>query len=166
MNIEDLFKQGPLEGIVSGCIRDTITAHGPINRDGAGSASKRIVAAFRGRVLDSFRSEHEKLPAVAQSEQILQLQKEVAELTNQRNRAQKQERRWRQKCVDNGIPLGDESNAPNLNLYANTIKVVFEQVIPKAAFMTPDELFQLVDADTMGEILTTAQRIEAGSNNE
>ena len=166
MNVEDLFKQGPLEGMVSGCIRDTIIAHGPVTRETVGSASKRIVASFRGRAMDIFRTYHEKLPAVSQSEQILQLQKEVAELTNRVNRATKSERRWRHKCVENGIPLGDATNAPNLNLYANTIKTVFEKVIPNAPFLTPDEIFQLVDADTMGEILSVAQRIEEGSNNE
>ena len=157
MNVEDLFKLGPLEGIVSGCIRDAIIAHGPVTRETVGSVSKRIVAAFRGRVLDIFRSHHEKLPVVSQSEEILQLQKEVAELTTQRNRAQKQERRWRQKCVNNGIPLGEETTAPNLNLYANKIKIVFEKVVPDDA---------LVDANTMEEILSVAQRIEDGSNNE
>lgn len=159
MNVEDLFKQGPLEGIVSSCIRDTIIAHGPVTRETVGSASKRIVAAFRGRVLDIFRSHHEKLPVVSQSEQILQLQKEVSELKNRVNRANKQERRWRKKLVENNIPLDGEVKL-GLDDYASTIRLAFENL-----YGNDDrdyERFNLFDVDTVGEIHALAKNIEEG----
>lgn len=160
MNVEDLFKQGPLEGIVSGCIRNTIMAHGPVTRETTGSASKRISAAFRGRAMDMFRSEHEKLPAAAQSEQILQLQKEVAELTNRVNRANKQERRWRKKLVENNIPLDGEVK-PGLDDYASTIRLAFENLYASSCSDRDYERFNnLFDADAIGEIHTLAQSIE------
>lgn len=160
MNVEDLFKIGPLEGIVSGCIRDTIIAHGTVTRETVGSASKRIVAAFRGRVLDMFRSNHEKLPAVSQSEEILQLQKEVAELTNRVNRANKQERRWRKKLVENKIPLDGEVK-PGLDDYASTIRLAFENLYASSCSDRDYERFNdLFDADTVGEIHTLAKSIE------
>lgn len=158
MNIEDLFKQGPLEGVVSGCIRDTIIAHGPVTRETVGSASKRIVASFRGRVLDFFRSHHEKLPVAAQSEKILQLQKEVAELTNRVNRANKQERRWRKKLVENNIPLDGEVK-PSLDDYAGTIRLAFENLYGNDD-RDHERFSNLFDADTLGEIYTLAKSIE------
>lgn len=158
MNVEDLFKIGPLERLVSDCVRQTISAHGPVTHDTNGSASKRIVGAFRGRLLDIFRTNQEKLPDTVQSEQILQLQKEVAELTNRVNRANKQERRWRKKLVENNIPLDGEVK-PSLDDYASTIKLAFENL-----YGNDDRDYErfnnLFDAEVVSKIHTLAKSIE------
>lgn len=158
MNIEDLFKQGPLEGIISGSLRDTIAAHGPITRDWIGSAAKRIAAAFRGRTLDLFNADKEKLACVAHDEQIVNLQKEVEELRIRVSRANSQERRWRKKLVENNIPLDGEVK-PSLDDYASTIRLAFENL-----YGNDDRDYErfnnLFDADAVGEIHTLAKSIE------
>jgi hypothetical protein len=151
MNIEDLFKQGPLEGIVSAALRDTIIAHGPVTRDWIGSASKRVVAAFRGRVLDLVKTDKEAVVCSAHSEQIEKLQKEVEELRSRLSRANSQERRWRKKLVQNNIPLDGEVK-PSLDEYASTIRLAFE--------IDNERFTNLFDADTIGEVYTLAKSIE------
>lgn len=154
MNIEDLFKQGPLESIVSAALRDTINAHGPITREWIGSASKRAVAAFRGRLLDLFKAEENKVSCVAHSEQIERLKKEVEELQKRVSRANSQERRWRKKLVENNIPLDGEVK-PSLDDYASTIRLAFENL-----YGDSDHLYQLVDPDAVGEVISVATQID------
>jgi len=158
MNIEDLFKQGPLEGILSGALRDTIIAHGPVTRQTIGSFAKRAAARFRGQLVDSFKNDAEKVPCTVHSEQILRLQKEVEELKKRVGRANSQERRWRKKCVDHDIPLDGEVS-PSLDEYAGIIKLAFENL-----YGNDDRDYErfnnLFDPDTTAEVISVAKQIE------
>lgn len=43
----DLTERGPLESKIVGAIRDAINAHGPITKENAPSAAKRVIGAIK-----------------------------------------------------------------------------------------------------------------------
>lgn len=101
----DFFEEGPLERMVSGALRDTITAHGAIDHKQVGSASKRFVCALRARIRGV--STNKKLLCQAHEEVIKELRKEIEELKKLKERANSQERRWRKLLQKHNIALSE-----------------------------------------------------------
>jgi hypothetical protein len=100
-----MFEIGPLERLVSGCVRNAINAHGPITKELIGSATDRIVGQLRAQMLVL-----QDLPGFLeeiQAQIVIETKKDLQELTEKYTRLQEQERRFRKKCMENNIPLGD-----------------------------------------------------------
>lgn len=104
----NLFEHGPLESIVSDCIRQAINQQGPIQKTHIGTVSKFITSALRARLKQISTSK--KILTTAHQVLIDDLKKEIDVLKKSTATAQSQERRWRKLLQQNNIPLNQEPN--------------------------------------------------------
>lgn len=102
----DLFEHGPLESIVSDCIRQAINQQGPIQKIHIGTVSKFITSALRARLKQLSTSK--KIMEKAHQVIIDDLKKEMDVLKKSKEKAQSQEKRWRKLLQQNNIPLNQE----------------------------------------------------------
>lgn len=63
LNPSKVFEFGPLERLISGCVRDCINNHGDIRTKNIGSAAKRIAGSLRGALKDCY--DKDLAPAIA-----------------------------------------------------------------------------------------------------